>query len=222
MKPWFVLAFLAGTGCSASERAYETGNRLVLARQWDAAVAYYREALDREPGNLEYRMARERALLAASRSHLARARERRAASDLEGAVSELEIALDYDPTNRYAAEELAELRRETAPRELPALRRQRLFGPEPVLHPESGELLDLRFAEDSSLRMILQALARLAGVNVLFDESFRDKRVTVVLNGVTFEKALELLLSTNGFFYKVVDSSTVSVSPAPRSGRRER
>jgi general secretion pathway protein D len=217
MKLRFVVALLAGAGCSATERAYEAGTRLALAREWDAAVAHYREALEREPENLEYRMTLQRALLEASHAHLKAARERRAASDLPGAASELEIALGYDSTNRYAAEELEGLRREmgTQPAELPAVGRERLFGPEPVLDPGSDELLDLRFAEETSLRAILQALGRLSGVNVLFDESFRDKPVTVDLEGLTFLEALELLLSTNGLFYKVVDSSTVSVSPEP-------
>ena len=107
-------------------------------------------------------------------------------------------------------------RRQLKPAELPAVRRERLFGPEPALDPGSDDLLDLRIAEETSLRAILQALGRLSGVNVLFDESFRDKRVTVDLKGLTFLQALELVLSTNGLFYKIVDSSTVSVTPEPR------
>jgi hypothetical protein len=46
-----------------------------------------------------------------------------------------------------------------------------------------------------------------------FDESFRDKRVTVDLTDVSFEEALDILVRTNGLFYKVLRPSAVIVAP---------
>ena len=58
---------------------------------------------------------------------------------------------------------------------------------------------------------MLESLAELAGVNILFDESFRDKRVAVDLEGVSYREVLDILMQTNGLFYKPVGSSNVVV-----------
>jgi general secretion pathway protein D len=84
---------------------------------------------------------------------------------------------------------------------------------EAVLDPSSPVPIHLQFAKETSLRSVLEALARLAGVNILFDESFRDKPVTVDLQGVTFQEALDILVLTNGLYYKVLRPTTVVVSP---------
>ena len=54
---------------------------------------------------------------------------------------------------------------------------------------------------------MLASLAKRAGVNILFDESFRDKRVAVDLEGVSYREILDILMQTNGLFYKPVGSS---------------
>jgi hypothetical protein len=161
-------------------------------------------------------MSLQRARLEASRVHLSRARKYREASELERAAAEIELALELDPTNEYAREDLLETRRrieEKSEAPPPFVARERIFGSEPALDPASDAPVDLRFAERTSLRDVLEALAKLAGVNILFDETYRDREVSVDLKGVTFRQALELLLTTNGLFYKVVGSETVRVAP---------
>ncbi|HXV62496.1 MAG TPA: STN domain-containing protein [Vicinamibacteria bacterium] len=200
--------------CSASRTAYENGNRAARLEDWDRAVAFYQEALEEFPENLETRIALMRATIEASHSHLREARRLRETGEELAASRELSQALLYDPTNRFAREELEELRRrlERESGSRPPVIRERIFGPEPLLDPFSSAPIQLKFAEETSLRTILEALGKLAGVNVLFDESFRDRNVTVDLQGVTFEQALELLLSTNGLFYKRIDgASTVEI-----------
>jgi tetratricopeptide (TPR) repeat protein len=204
---------LAALGCQASSGAFDRGQDRARSGDWDAAVRYYERALAGEPDNVEYRIALERARLEASRFHLRRARSRAAAGDVEGAVEGFELALGYDPTNRYAHAELDELRGELrqpvvgggAERVAPFPR------DEPILDPDSDGPIHVKFPEGSSLRTVLESLAELAGVNILFDESFRDKRVAVDLEGVTYREALDILMITNGLFYKVVSSSTVLV-----------
>jgi general secretion pathway protein D len=209
-----VLVVLVLEAC-ASASSFELGKRSARAGNWDRAVSLYRKAQEEEPDNIEVRAALLRATLEASRVHLRFAREKRDEGDLSGAATELAIAVDYDPTNRYAREELEEIRGRLAEGEarVPTVEHERLFGREPVIEPGSSAPIHLKFAEETSLRTILEALARLAGVNILFDESFRDRQVTVDLDGVTFEQALELLLETNGLYYKVVDSTTLRLAP---------
>ncbi|HEY7817621.1 MAG TPA: FecR domain-containing protein [Vicinamibacteria bacterium] len=188
-------------GSCASRSPVELGHRSARAGNWDEAVAFYRKALETEPEDLEARSSLLRASLEASRIHLRKARERRDVSNLTGAATELEIALQYDPTNRYAREELEEIRAaiEAGPPEAAPRR----------LQPEPDSLIDLRISEPTSLREVVEQLARMRGVNVIFDEAYRDREITAELRGVTFEQALDLLLQTHGLFYKVVDSGTV-------------
>jgi tetratricopeptide (TPR) repeat protein len=187
-----------------SSSDFELGNRSARAGDWDAAVAWYRKAQEQEPDDEEIRAALLLAALEASRVHVRLARERLERNDLEGAASELQIALELDPTNRYVRDELEEIRDSLSEPPSPAVFPRESF-PSALVH--------LSFPEPTSLRTILEELGDLAGVNVLFDESFRDRQVTIALEGVTFEQALELVLQTHGLFYKVVDSKTLRFAP---------
>ena len=82
-----------------------------------------------------------------------------------------------------------------------------------VLDPSSLDPIRLYFPDGTSLRKILETLGKLAGVNILFDDSFRDKPVSVDLEGVSFQEAVDILMQTNGLFYKVMSTSTVLVTP---------
>jgi predicted TPR repeat methyltransferase len=190
--------WLALLGSCSSHSALELGHQRARAGDWDAAVTFYRKALAAKPDDIEARASLLRASLEASQAHLRHARELQKASDLSGAAAELELALQFDATNRYAREELAILRSGPTPPE-----------PAPKLEPVPDSLIDLRISEPTSLREILEQLARMRGVNLIFDEAYRDREITVDLHGVTFEEALDLLLETHGLFYKVVNSRTV-------------
>jgi len=210
------VGLLALTACqSSSSGAFERGRDAARTGEWDAAVRYYERALVAEPENVEYRIAVERALLEASRVHLENARNHAAADDIEAAIARFEIALHYDPTNRYARDELEELRDRGAPKEPTA--RVSSFRPfaegAPVLDPSSPAPIHVKFPEGSSLRTVLESLAELAGINILFDESFRDKRVAVDLEGVSYREVLDILMQTHGLFYKPVGSTIVLVVP---------
>ena len=95
-------------GC-ASARAYRQGNTASRAGDLDQAVAYYRTAAQAAPDNPNYKIALERALLAASRAHFDRARAFEAADQLEAARGEYRLASEYDPTNRQAAAKVVSL-----------------------------------------------------------------------------------------------------------------
>ena len=91
--------------------------------------------------------------------------------------------------------------------------------PLPVLSPRSTAPIVLKF-QDQSLQNVFEALGKVAGVNVLFDPDFRDKRVNVNLTGVTFQEALDQLTFANRLFYKVLDPNTLIVVPESQAKRR--
>src|SRR5436189_4248624 len=103
------LALVAG-GCAAG-RAFRQGDALTRRGDLDQAVAAYRRAVQGDPDNPRYRISLERAMQAASRFHLERAREFEQQDQLEAAVGEYRLASEYDPSNRGIAGKVGTLDR---------------------------------------------------------------------------------------------------------------
>ena len=207
-------------GCAAGQ-AFRQGASAARAGEWDAAVEYYRRALQEDPERVEYRIALERAMLNASRHHADLAAELEALGDLAGALREYRRAHDLDPSNGPAAVKIANLQQTLreqiegarTPAPIQAMREQarRDMRP-PLLDPASDEPLMIAFT-DTSLRDILDFLGDASGINVTYDDEFDDASYSVELSGVTFQQALVRILSANGAFYKVVDPTTIVVVP---------
>jgi general secretion pathway protein D len=223
-----VVALVATSGCAA-RWAYRQAEDAAAHGEWDLAVARYTKALEKDAKNIGYKIALENARIQASRVHYDKAREHLAASDFEKAAEELEIATKYDPANRSAADDLTLVRerirkREEEERERAAFEQTKARAqaaarvPLPVLSPRSPVPITMRF-EDGSLQKILESLGRIAGVNVLFDEGFRDKKASVNLSGISFEEALDRITFVNRLFYKVLDQNTIIVVPESRQKR---
>ncbi len=222
-----LLPALAGAGCAA-RWAYRQGQEARDKGDWDLAVARYTRALERDPNNITYKIALENARVQASRLHYDQARKQIAASDFAKAIEELDIASKYDPSNRSASDDLAIVRqrlqkqedeaRDRAEFEEKRARARAARLPLPVLSPRSAVPITLNF-RDGSLQKILESLGRLAGVNVLFDEGFRDKRTDVNLSGLRFQEALERLTMVHRLFYKVLDQNTIIIVPESRQKR---
>jgi general secretion pathway protein D len=222
------LALLAFAGCAA-QWAYRQGQDAGDKGDWDLAVARYTRALEKDPKNIRYKISLENARMQASRLHYDEAKKHLAAQDLERAAEELQIASNYDPSNRSAADDLALVRQRILKRDAERRDREEFEQkktraqaaarvPLPVLSPRSPVPITMRF-EDGSLQKIFESLGRIAGVNVLFDEGFRDKKSSVNLTGVTFQEALDRLTFVNRLFYKVVDQNTIIVVPESRQKR---
>jgi general secretion pathway protein D len=222
------LLALAGAGCAA-RWAYRQGKDAAEKGDWDLAVARYTRALEKDHDNIGYKIALENARIQASRFHYDEAKKHLAANDFEKAAEELEIASKYDPANRSAADDLALVRerirkREEEQRERAQFEEMKVRAqaaarvPVPVLSPRSPVPITMRF-EDASLQKIFESLGRIVGVNILFDEGFRDKKTSVNLTGVSFPEALERLTFVNRLFYKVLDQNTLIVVPESRQKR---
>jgi general secretion pathway protein D len=225
-----VLALALLTGCAAG-RAFRRGEDRARVGDWDAAVTYYRTAVQADPDKPEYRIALERAMLNASRFHFDSARALEAKDQLDAALLEYRRTVEFDPGNTQALDRVVQLEkiirdRIEASRPKPAiaqLREQaRQVSAAPLLNPASRVPLDIRFTQ-ASLRDVLTFISNATGINVIYDASFNDRPVTVHLTG-TLEQALSTLLSSNGLFYTVLDERTIVVAldSAPNRLKYER
>ncbi|HEY5907502.1 MAG TPA: hypothetical protein VIZ31_05620, partial [Vicinamibacteria bacterium] len=165
----------------------------------------------------------------ASRFHYGEAKKAMAAQDLDRAVDELDIALKYDGGNKSASDDRAIVKERIRRRddekqrladfEALKTRSQAQPLPLPVLSPRSPVPITLKFNQ-TSLQTILDTLGKLAGVNVLYDQDYRDKKSDVNLTGISFQAALDRITFTNRLFYKVVDQNTLIVIPETPAKRR--
>src|SRR5438445_1640889 len=106
-----LLAIIAlAAGCAAG-KAFVRGESAMRAGNLDEAVAEYRTAAQAAPDNATYRIALQRAMLAASRWHLEKAREFERQDQLEAALGEYRQTVENDPSNRLATSKVAELDR---------------------------------------------------------------------------------------------------------------
>src|SRR5579863_5762837 len=74
-------------------------------------------------------------------------------------------------------------------------------------------------AEDA--KVVYQAIAKAAGVNVLFDPDFNSKRITVDLNNVSLLDALRIVGVMSDTFWRPVTGNTIFIAQNSRTKRQE-
>ncbi len=206
-------------GC-ATGRAYTRGQEAAKVGDWDAAVGFYRQALQDDPDRPDYKIALERAMLAAAQMYVARAREFEAQDQPEEALRAYRKALEFEPGNRPIAQKAGEIERmlrdrleASIPRpEIEKLREEaRRQTAEPILSPTSREPLGIHF-NDANIRDVLSFIASSTGINITYDRDFQDRSITLDLEGVTLEQALQQIMIANQLFYKVLNERTIIVA----------
>ena len=226
----FAVAILA-VGCAAGQ-AFRKGEVATRSGDLDGAVAAYRTAVQAAPENASFKIALQRAMLAASRAHLDRAREYEKSDQLEAALGEYKQASEYDPSNRLASAKITNLDRTIrdrveAARPKPAIQQARERArasstPAPLLNFTTALPL-IRF-NNVPLRDILSFIGTSTGINVTYDRQYQDRNYTIQLDGVTLEQALNQILGVNQLSYKVLSERSIlifddSAEPGVSSGR---
>ena len=105
-----VLAALVAAGC-ATGRAFARGEAAGHAGDWEAAVGFYRQALQDDPDRPDYKIALERAMLAAANMFAERGRQLETAGQLEEALRAYRKAQEFEPSNRQLSSQAAQLER---------------------------------------------------------------------------------------------------------------
>jgi len=231
-KPTWILALLAVVALSSCT-VHSSRSRAVEAARgenWDAAVYYYLDALAQDPTNLRVKMDLQRARIKAALAHFNRGKAYKEAGELRRAHSEFELAVQLDPTNQYAAVELAKVRKditildqEGGPAKLAAMKKaaSEMKVKPPALNPASDEPISLSFPTERNVKEIYRAVGQAFGINILFDPKLKDAKIAVELKNVTARQALESVMQAAGHFYKVIDDKTVIVVEDSPQSRRD-
>jgi general secretion pathway protein D len=112
-----LLCGLAGAAAQAQSAATwnKRGQDAETREDFDAAFEAYRQAYLKKPKDLRYKTHYERLRFEAANQHVDRGRVLRQSGDADGAMTEYARALQIDPSNQTAAQELQQLARPGAP-----------------------------------------------------------------------------------------------------------
>lgn len=114
-----------------------------------------------------------------------------------------------------------EKKSETSPQavQIAAAANEQLIQQPPSLKPLSREPITLKMYEDAQL--VFRTLGKLAGVNVIFDPEFPDKKISIDLTNVTIQQALEVACIEAKAFWKPLTSNIIMILPDTSAKRKQ-
>jgi general secretion pathway protein D len=196
------------------------GQTAELKQDYDAAYEDYLKAHNKSPKDLRYQTRLDRMRFQASAQHVDRGRVLRQNGDLAGALNEFSRALEIDPGNEAAAQEIAitkSIDRKSSAAPVPApggmtsMQRDLASIAGPIeLKPVSDEPITLHIVGDT--KDIYTAIGKLSGLNVLFDPDYTSRRIPVDLTNVSLGDALRIVGTISGTFYKALTPDTIYIA----------
>jgi general secretion pathway protein D len=222
------MAVLAA-GCPKGKPDYQQGRKAEQLKDYDAAYDFYQKALQAEPENAEYQIKFNQARFAAGEFHIKQGLKLRDRGDLQGALAELQHAVAIDPSSPIAEQELRKTveaigekdranNAAAAPPTDESGNSPLASGP-PELKPLSRAPISLHMANDS--RIVFDTIAKFAGITVIYDPDFPQRRIPCELNNVTIEQALDIVALESKAIWKPVTENIIFVIPDQPQKRRD-
>jgi len=220
---------LLAAGCPKGQPDYNQGKKAETIQDYDAAFAYYQKAAKADPYNANYKIKLNRVRFEASESHVKRGVELRKQGDLQGAASEFQRAQAMDPSSPVADQELRKTvemiaeknRAADAAAEPPADPNEAVLAASPPeIKPLSRAPINLKMPNQEA-KIIFDTIGKLAGLTVIYDPDFPARRISVELNNVTMEQALEIVSLESKAFVKPVTENIIFVIPDQPQKRRD-
>jgi general secretion pathway protein D len=233
MQRWAAVILCIGTGlavagCPKGNNDFNQGVKAETLQDYDSAFLYYQKAAKSDPYNASYKIKLNQARFEAGEFHIKKGLEHRKKGDLQGAAGEFQRALAIDPGSSIAEQELnktvemiGEKNRENeAAAEPPADSNEpALASMPPQIKPSSHEAHSLKMSNDA--KIVFDTIGKLWGINMIYDPDFPARRITVELNNVTLDQALEIAELESKAFVKPVTENILFVIPDQPQKRRD-
>jgi general secretion pathway protein D len=226
--PAALAAALSGCATSgATDRAVQAERQ----QDWDRAVVEYTAAIRERPQDETARLSLERAKLRATQVHVSNGRRFASVGKLDEALIEYQIASQLSPASTEIEDAVRNIR--TALRAKIAvaqdgktqlqslIERTRDLPPAGLDLPADAKIPDSLIFRDAGSRDVFTALARFAGISVVFDPAFRDAPLTIDLRKSTLEQALAAVSASTRNFYRLTAPRTLTIVPDTPAKRRE-
>src|SRR5437899_6174126 len=233
MRRWGSLFLCVGfgllaAGCPKGQPDFNQGKKAETIQDYDAAFVFYQNAAKQDPYNSAYKIKLNAIRFEASQKHVKAGVELRTKGDLQGAAAEFQRAQTIDPSSPVADQELRKTVEMIAEKnraadeaaEPPADPSEaRLASLPPEIKPLSRAPINLKMSNDA--KVVFDTIGKLAGLTVVYDPDFPARRITVDLNNVTLEQALEIVQMESKAFVKPVTENIIFVIPDQPQKRRD-
>jgi general secretion pathway protein D len=208
--------------------AYKAGVAAEQNNRTDNAYESYQRAYFLKPRDARYLAAYTRLRFRAAAEHVHKGEVLVEQGKLELALAEFLRAAEIDSTNAMAPQEARRTREliakaaalsEAAPPEEPlAEMAERAEGPV-RLQALANTPITLRMTETT--KVIYKTIGNLVGLNVIFDPEYTPRKITIELNGVTLNDALEIVALASKTFWRPVTANTIYVAAESVGKRKE-
>jgi general secretion pathway protein D len=225
-----LLVGVTAVSCAAGA-ALRKGRAAERVGEYDRAVLEYTRAVRARPDDMDARGALQRARMRAADQHFRAGRRLAGAGKFEEALIEYQLAADLNPTASEVEEALRDTRRKLKAKlavregdqtELESLvERARALSVTAAELPTGVELPDSLVFRDAGSRDIYTAIARFAGINVVFDPEFRNVPLSIDLRNTTLQAALDSLSKSTRNFYRSTGDNTITIIPDTPAKHRE-
>src|SRR5262245_61969117 len=111
LRAGLIAALTVVVAACAAGRSFTRGQEAAKAGDWEAAVGFYRQALQDDPDRPDYKIALERAMISAAQMYVQRGKDFEAANQPEEALRAYRKSLEFEPSNRQVASKAAEIER---------------------------------------------------------------------------------------------------------------
>ncbi len=225
----FILLLPAAALADQAKKLYDQGKAAEARENYEVAYDLYSKAFNLKPADISYKTAVYRTRFLAAASYVHRGQKLRDDGKLEDALVLFEKAYVIDPASFIAQQEIRKTRAMidaksggggAKPESMSPTRKRLEQAQGPVeLAPISNVPITLKLTEDS--KVIYQTIGKLAGLNVLFDPDYTSRRVSVELNGVTLDQALQVLAMESKTFWRPVTPNTIFIAADTIAKRKE-
>jgi general secretion pathway protein D len=218
---------LFAVGCPKGQTDYTKGRKAETIEDYDAALEYYQKALKSDPNNAGYKIRLNQTRFVAGEMHIKQGLKQRENGDLQGAAAQFQRAQSIDPSSAIATQELkktlamiveqshagdnARLPGEDAT--------QRYMSEPPELKPLSNVAITYKASADA--KVVFDTIGKLAGITMIYDPDLPPRRISVDLNNLTLEQALEVTCLESKAFTKAITENILMVIPDQAAKRKD-
>ena len=219
---------LAAAGCPKGNSDYDKGKKAQDLKDLDSAVQYFQKAVDADPHNADFRIKLNQARFDASEYHVKQGLAMREGGNLQGAAAEFQRAATIDPSSPVATQELKKtldlMSQKAQEQDAQADAAQdsdenQLASAPPELKPLMSAPINLKMANDS--KVVFETIGKLAGLSVVFDPDFTARRISVDLNNVTLEQALDIASFESKAWWRAETENIIYVIPDQAQKHRD-
>lgn len=232
MQRWCGVLLLVATGlfaagCPKGSTDYNKGRKAETLQDYDAALNFYEKALKSDPNNAAYKIRLGQTRFEAASRHVKEGLRLKETGDLQGAAAQFQRAQAIDPSSSIAADELkkalallAEQNKAAGTPPTEEDNSSKFLAMPPQIKPLSPVAVNLKMINADS-RAVFDTIGKLAGLTVIYDPDYPARKISVELNNVTLEQALEVASFESKAFVKPLTENIVMVIQDQTQKRRD-